>query len=59
MFILGQKDTQISHAVFIMVAKEYPKLRVEVIPNANHFVHQDAPFATNKLIREFLSTKSR
>lgn len=54
MFIMGQKDSYISHAACIIMSNEYPKLRVEVIPNSNHFVHQDAPTATNALIREFL-----
>lgn len=54
MFILGQRDSYISHAAFILMANEYPKLNVEVIPGANHFVHQDASIATNKLIRNFL-----
>lgn len=56
MFILGQKEPFISHAPCIVLSNDYPKLRVEVIPNANHFVQQDAPSATNTLIREFLST---
>ncbi|XP_031628443.1 epoxide hydrolase 3-like [Contarinia nasturtii] len=58
MFILGQRDPYISHAAIIMMANKYQKLRVEVIPDANHFVHQDASNATNKLIRDFLGPAS-
>lgn len=54
MFILGQNDAFISHACCIVMANEYPKLRIEVIPGANHFVHQDAPEATNALLHNFL-----
>ena len=58
MFILGQRDIAISPAACIVMATEYAKLRFEVIPNANHFVHQDAPKATNALIRDFLGPAS-
>lgn len=58
MFILGQRDIAISLAACVVMATEYPKLRFEVIPNANHFVHQDAPNATNALIRDFLGPAS-
>ncbi|XP_055296508.1 epoxide hydrolase 1-like [Sitodiplosis mosellana] len=58
MFILGQRDAAISHAACIVMANECPKLRVEVIPGANHFVHQDAPKATNTLIHDFLGPAS-
>lgn len=58
MFILGQRDAYISLAACIVMANEYPKLTLEVIPNANHFVHQDAPEAINSLIRKFLGSVS-
>lgn len=38
--------------------KFYPKLRTEIVPNANHFVQQDAPKATNAIIRDFLGSSS-
>lgn len=56
LYILGQRDRYISHASVIVMANEYPKLKVEVIPNANHFVHQDKPEQINSLIRTFLGT---
>lgn len=56
LFILGQRDTYVSHAACIVMATEYPKLEIEVIPNANHFVHQDAPEQINSLIRTFLGS---
>lgn len=57
MFIMGQLESNISHAACIVMSNDYPKLRVEVIQNANHFVHQDAPLTTNALIREFLCSE--
>lgn len=58
MFIMGQRDKYISHAACIVMANEYPQLRVEVIPKANHFVHQNAPDTINALIRSFLGPVS-
>lgn len=56
MYILGQSDRYVSHASVIVMANEYPKMKIEVIPNANHFVHQDKPEQINSLIRTFLGT---
>lgn len=58
MFILGGKDPYISQLSLNATAKEYPKMRVIVIPNAGHFLQQDEPKITNKLIREFLGPAS-
>lgn len=58
MYILRQQDVAVSQMARIMVARKYPKLRVETIPNANHFLHQDAPDATNVLLRNFLESAS-
>lgn len=55
MFILGQRDKLISQAACILLTNRFPKLRVEIIPNANHFMHQVAPKATNEMIRHFLN----
>lgn len=57
---MGQRDYYNSAQVFCTeMAVEYPKLRVEVIPNANHFVQQDKPEAINSLIREFLGSPAK
>lgn len=58
MFVLGQNELYISHESVIAMSNEYPKLRVEIIPGANHFVHQDAPNETNALLRNFLGLAS-
>lgn len=58
MFILGGKDPYISQQSLNATAKQYPKMRVMVIPNAGHFLHQDEPKIVNKLIREFLGPAS-
>ncbi|XP_037037292.1 epoxide hydrolase 4-like [Bradysia coprophila] len=54
MYILGGKDPYISQLSLNATAKEYPKMRVTVIPNAGHFLQQDESEITNNLIREFL-----
>lgn len=59
MFILGQRDIAISQKSCVVIAKKYPKIRVEIMPNAIHFLHQDAPKAVNNLIREFLGPTSK
>lgn len=56
---MGQRDKYISHAACIVMANEYPQLRIEVIPNANHFVHQNASVTANALIRSFLGPVSK
>lgn len=58
MFILGGKDAFISQLSLDATAKQYPKMRVKVIPSAGHFLHQDEPKITNKLIRDFLGPAS-
>lgn len=58
MFILGGKDPYISQLSLNATAKQYPKMRVKVIPNAGHFLHQDEPTITNNLIRDFLGRAS-
>lgn len=54
MFVLGQLDRYVSHATCIILANTYPNLKVEMLPNVNHFVQQNSPLKTNALIREFL-----
>lgn len=58
MFILGDKELYVSPIAITRMSNEYPKLRVEVIPGANHFVHQDAPKQTNALLRDFFGSAS-
>ncbi|KAJ6646579.1 Epoxide hydrolase 4, partial [Pseudolycoriella hygida] len=57
MFILGGKDPYISQLSLAATTKQYPKMRVKVIPSAGHFLHQDQPRITNKLIRDFLGSR--
>lgn len=54
MFILGGKDPYMSQLSLNATAEAYPKMRVEAIPTAGHFLHQDEPKITNQLIRDFL-----
>lgn len=58
MFMLGQKDRYISHACCITLAKLYPELRVEVVPNVNHFLQQNDPVSVNALMKDFLGPSS-
>lgn len=59
MLILGGKDPYISQLTLNATAKQYPKMRIRGIPNAKHFLHQDEPEITNKLIRDFLDDWTR
>ena len=54
MFVLGERDKYISPKSLQLTAKEYPKMRVEVVPKASHFLQHHAATATNDLIRDFL-----
>lgn len=54
LYILGEHDLYIAPESGPMLQKYYENLRFETIAGANHFVQQDAPEQTNKLIREFL-----
>lgn len=54
MFVLGENEEYISLKSLKMAAKRYPKLRVETIPNANHFLQQDHPKDTNELLWNFI-----
>lgn len=59
MFILGENDNAVSPEALQATAKEYPKIRNEVVANANHFVQEHAPKATNALLRDFLGPANR
>lgn len=54
MFMLGDGEKYISQKSLALTLKEYPKIRVEMVPNANHFVQHHNPTATNELMRNFL-----
>lgn len=54
MFVLGERDKYISSKSLKLATKIYPKMRVEVIPKASHFLQHHAATATNNLIRDFL-----
>lgn len=56
MYVLGQYEKYISAGSLDLTAKSYPKIRVEVIAGANHFLQQHAPKATNDLIWDFLGS---
>lgn len=59
LFILGQLDRYISHSSCILLSKLYPKLRVEVVPNVNHFLQQNDPISVNALMKEFLGAPNQ
>lgn len=54
LFILGERDQYISKTSGRHMQKEFQNLRFETVPDANHFVQQNAPEKTNALIRDFL-----
>lgn len=54
LYILGEKDIYISRSSGAALQRSFEDLSFEVVPGANHFVQQDAPDATNALMRRFL-----
>lgn len=58
-FLLGQKDRFISQASCVTLSKLFPKLRVEIVPNVNHFLQQNAPVSVNRTMKEFLGNPSK
>lgn len=58
MFVLGEHEKYISLKSLQLAAKQYPKMRVETVPNANHFLHQDNPKGTNELLWNFIGPAS-
>ncbi len=58
MFMLGGKDPFMSQILLNATVKMYPRMRVVGIPSAGHFLQQDHPEITNKIIRDFLGPAS-
>lgn len=57
MVIHGRDDGCIGAELLDGMAAYFPKgLRVEVVSDAGHFVHQEQPVAVNKLILDFLAS---
>lgn len=54
MFVLGERDKFISMKSLKLASKMYPKMRIEKLPKASHFLQHHAAKATNNLIRDFL-----
>lgn len=59
MFVLGEFEKYISKHSLTAMAETYPKLRVEVVPGASHFLQQDTPKETNDLLWDFLGPASK
>lgn len=56
LFMLGENDKFISKKSGKIMEKYYDNLEFKVIKGASHFAQQDSPEATNKMMREFLSS---
>lgn len=56
MYVLGELEKYISFETLELTQTEYPKIRIEVVKGANHFLNQDAPQAVNDLLRDFLGS---
>ncbi|XP_055311528.1 epoxide hydrolase 2-like [Sitodiplosis mosellana] len=56
MYVLGELEQYISKNTLELTAKEYPKIRIEVVPGANHFLQHHTPQAVNDLLRDFLGS---
>lgn len=59
LFVLGEKDAYISQQSLAVTQEMYPKGKVEVARDANHFLQQDAPKETNRIIRDFIGAASQ
>lgn len=59
MYVLGELEKYISMETLEATAKEYPKIRIEVVPGANHFLQQHTPKAVNSLLQDFLGSAAR
>lgn len=59
MYVLGELEEYISKETLDLTVKEYPKIRVEVVKGANHFLQQHAPQAVNNLLRDFLGSAAK
>lgn len=58
MFVLGEGDKYISRKSLKLASKIYPKMRIETVAKANHFLQHHSAEATNNLIRDFLGPAS-
>lgn len=59
LYLLGEGDLYISQQSIEVIRELYPKGRAEVVPGANHFVQQDAPQITNRLLWDFIGAASQ
>lgn len=59
LFVLGEKDAYISQRSIAVTQQMYPKGKVAIVSGANHFVQQDAPNETNRIIRDFVGAASQ
>ena len=55
LYLQGENDLYISAETGNLLQKEFEKLDVKFVKGANHFVQQDEPEETNRLMREFLA----
>lgn len=56
MYVLGEFEKYISFETLDLTRSEYPKIRIEVVPGANHFLQHHTPQAVNDLLRDFLGS---
>lgn len=54
LLVYGESDTMTPPKFGKILAERIPKSRLELIPSAGHYVHNDAPQPVAKLIGEFL-----
>lgn len=59
MYVLGEHEKYISMESLALTAKEYPKIRVEIVPDANHFLQEHKPNAVNELLRDFFESAAK
>lgn len=56
--IRAEKDLYVGHSLADIMKSRYRNVEIETVKNASHFVQQDAPAEVNRILREFLKSKS-
>lgn len=57
LYLQGENDLFISPETGPHLQKEFQKLECEFVKGGSHFVQQDAPEETNRIMRKFLAKK--
>lgn len=56
LFIRGEHSPYVAEADFALIRHYFPRVRIETIPGAGHWVHHDAPEATLQVLEAFIDS---